>query len=719
MGNLASGHFKPTNNIQEQHNDRTLSPSYLIPQEFRGQNEVNRPSTQARGLRDKIIENAKETYLITFKQKSQSKSYQWSLVVNIKTNTTMSDLEKLAEHFEMKYGFQCYQIAIHRDEGYMDENNQPHINHHAHMEFITLNKENGKNMMRKAYLSPKKFADMQTEIAQILGMERGTDKRISGTERIEPRKYAQMKNKERKKLEAKDKELNTLKQEKTNLKDKLQEKDKTINELQERPTTEQYSQLEQANSEQAQTIQAKDKEIATLNTINAKLEKTNQDLQRPSMWDTIKEKWIDATKNAKKVEELKQQNSSLLEENQKIGNEDLKNTIEIILLKDNNNDLLKQNEKLKQENENLKQNNADLKNEIATALDTANEHFQSKAENLQKAVERNNEQSEKYLAMRESHENRNPNFVEEMTKKHQNDSVFTNLFNAIKERFSLKKLIASIKKILFGDENAEKDPQEIEQKIKELSERPTKTELIDQRYYHYEAVKHYQEAEKIVFNGKTNSWTLVTDDDAKKLNERLTELVGKESKLNTLESTDLAAIELEKSQKRVKTLESNETTLKNDLNAKENTIQAKDKEINTLKNKIQDKDKTINELNQFKNSSNLALELEKAQERIETLESNEIALIGVLHDKENIIQSKGRTINRLKKELKELEDNYRLERERMVAENKRLKEQGLEKNYTQKDYEDLKKAHHQEVEELKKQIQEYKTKETYTPTKRM
>ncbi|WP_162971683.1 hypothetical protein [Helicobacter pylori] len=49
----------------------------------------------------------------------------------------------------------------------------------------------------------------------------------------------------------------------------------------------------------------------------------------------------------------------------------------------------------------------------------------------------------------------------------------------------------------------------------------------------------------------------------------------------------------------------------------------------------------------------------------------------------------------------------------MVAENKHLKDQGLEKTYTQKDYEDLKKAHHQEVEALKKEIQEY------TPTKRM
>ncbi|MGL2749791.1 mobilization protein [Helicobacter pylori] len=255
MGNLASGHFKPTNNIQEQHNDRTLSPSYLIPQEFRGQNEVNRPSTQARGLRDKIIENAHQTYLITFKQKSQAKSYQWSLVVNIKTNTTMSDLEKLAEHFEIKYGFQCYQIAIHRDEGYMDENNQPHINHHAHMEFITLNKENGKNMWGQ--INKVKLRQIQTEIAQILGMERGTDKRVSGIERIEPRKYAQMKNKERKELQAKDKELNTLKHEKTTLTNQLQEQATETKKAQDRIKT-----LES-------DLNAKNKEIATaLDTAN-------------------------------------------------------------------------------------------------------------------------------------------------------------------------------------------------------------------------------------------------------------------------------------------------------------------------------------------------------------------------------------------------------------------------------------------------------------------
>ncbi|WP_243876532.1 hypothetical protein [Helicobacter pylori] len=598
MGNLASGHFKPTNKIQEKHNDRTLSPSYLLPKEFRGQNKVNRPSTQAIELKERIIENAKETYLIAFKQKLKSKSYQWSLVVNIKTNTTMSDLEKLAEHFEVKYGFQCYQIAIHRDEGYMDENNQPHINHHAHMEFVTLNKENGKNMWRQ--INQVKLRQIQTEIAQILGMERGTDKRVSGTERIEPRKYAQMKNKERKELEAKDKELNTLKQEKTNLKDKLQEKDKTINKLQERPTTEQYSQLEQANSEQAQTIQEKDKEIATLNTINAKLEKTNKDLQRPSMWDTIKESIATLTDKAtgntkREIEELEK----------KVANKEYSLDF------------------YRDELQKVQQERDALKKEIATALDTTNEHFKSKAENLQEAVERNKSVTEQYFLLDLLYND--PNFTNEYTnklvEKHKHGAVFTKLWNAIK-------LLYNIVEKLFGDKNAKKDHQDILNTISELQERPTKQQL-----------------------------------------------EAKEKELNTL--------------KQDKT---------------------------TLTNKLQEQEKTINELNQFKNSSNLALDLEKAQERIQTLESNEIAYMHALSAKESTIQSKGRTINRLKKELKELEDKYRLERERMVAENKRLKEQGLEKTYTQKDYEDLKKAHHQEVEELKKEIQE---QETYTPTKRM
>ncbi|WP_231622689.1 hypothetical protein [Helicobacter pylori] len=533
MGNLASGHFKPTNKIQEKHNDRTLSPSYLIPQEFRGQNEVNRHSKQAMILKNQIIENAHETYLITFKQKSQAKSYQWSLVVNTKETTTMSDLEKLAEHFEIKYGFQCYQIAIHRDEGYMDENNQPHTNHHAHMEFITLNKENGKNMWGQ--INKVKLRQIQTEIAQILGMERGTDKRVSGTKRIEPRKYAQMKNKERKELEAKDKELNTLKQERTTLTNKIQDKDKTINELQERPTTEQYSQLEQANSEQAQTIQEKDKEIATLNTLNAKLEKANQDLQRPSVWDTIKESITTLTDKAtgntkREIEELK---------------------IELIREKQSADFYVKEWQKERPKR-------YALEKEIATALDTANKPFSFTKETLQEAVERSNIVIEQFFLLKNIHNNPTDEKVEKQAEKHKHYEVFTKLWNAIK-------LLYNIIEKLFGDKNAKKDHQDILNAISELQERPTKQQL---------------EAKEKEINTLQQDKTTLTN----KLQEQNKTIY----ELNKFKNSSDLALDLEKTQDRIKTLESNQTALKNDLNLK----------------KAQSKPKTRLSTNSTKNSKN-------------------------------------------------------------------------------------------------------------------
>ena len=109
----------------------------------------------------------------------------------------MEDLEALAKHFNDKYGFQCYQIAIHRDEGHIDEDGKEQINHHAHLEFITLDKKSGKNNYRRELITPKVLRQIQTETAEILQMQRGQDKRLSGAERIEPRKYAKQKEAEK------------------------------------------------------------------------------------------------------------------------------------------------------------------------------------------------------------------------------------------------------------------------------------------------------------------------------------------------------------------------------------------------------------------------------------------------------------------------------------------------------------------------------------------
>ena len=194
MSQISSINFKKSFAINAEHNDRTLPPSYLIDNEKGA--ECDRNAEQARELKGQIIAQAKETYTSRTGQRFQAKTYEWSAVCNIKPDTTMDDLKRLAQHFNDKYGFQCYQIAIHRDEGHIDEDGKKQINHHAHLEFVTLDKNTGINRQRE--LTPQKLRELQSEVAEILGMQRGIDKRISKAERIEPRKYAKQKETEKK-----------------------------------------------------------------------------------------------------------------------------------------------------------------------------------------------------------------------------------------------------------------------------------------------------------------------------------------------------------------------------------------------------------------------------------------------------------------------------------------------------------------------------------------
>lgn len=181
--------LKKSNPIQMCHNDRTEPPSNLLESGGMGV-EYNRDNREAQSLKQKLIDEASRAYTARTGQRLQAKSYEWSAVCNIKPTTTMQDLEALAKHFESKYGFQCYQIAIHRDEGYIDDNGQEQINHHAHLEFITLDKKTGRNRQRE--LKKQDTSRIQTEVAEILQMERGIDKRISKRERIEPRHFAKL-----------------------------------------------------------------------------------------------------------------------------------------------------------------------------------------------------------------------------------------------------------------------------------------------------------------------------------------------------------------------------------------------------------------------------------------------------------------------------------------------------------------------------------------------
>ena len=190
MGQISSINFKKSIAINIEHNNRSMPPSYLLVggKGFESRYIPFNGSKSAAESRSKIIEACQQAYLRVKKQKFQARSYLWSAVINIKPDTTIDDIRKAYKMIEKETGFKCYQYAIHRDEGYIDDGGNVQLNEHAHLEFVSLDLATGINLQRQ--LTPAKLRELQTKIAAVLEMQRGVDKRVSGRQRIEPRAYA-------------------------------------------------------------------------------------------------------------------------------------------------------------------------------------------------------------------------------------------------------------------------------------------------------------------------------------------------------------------------------------------------------------------------------------------------------------------------------------------------------------------------------------------------
>jgi hypothetical protein len=89
-------------------------------------------------------------------------------VAVIKPDTTMADLRTFAERLEAGYGVKTLQIHIHRDEGHV-EDGVFKCNNHAHMVFDWINHGTG----RSVKLNSQEMSEIQTLLADTLGMERG------------------------------------------------------------------------------------------------------------------------------------------------------------------------------------------------------------------------------------------------------------------------------------------------------------------------------------------------------------------------------------------------------------------------------------------------------------------------------------------------------------------------------------------------------------------
>lgn len=191
MAQISSLNFKKSTAINVEHNNRQMPPTYLLVKGgkgFQSRYVSFNGSKSAVETRDKYIEACQQAYLREKGKKFQAKSFLWSAVINLKESSTIDDVSKVRKYLEKETGFKCYQLALHADEGYVDDDGVIQINYHAHLEFVTLDLATGINLQRQ--LSPAKLRELQTGVAAVLQMERGEDKRISGRQRIEPRQYA-------------------------------------------------------------------------------------------------------------------------------------------------------------------------------------------------------------------------------------------------------------------------------------------------------------------------------------------------------------------------------------------------------------------------------------------------------------------------------------------------------------------------------------------------
>lgn len=151
------------------HNDRTMKPSYLIDDS--ALNECSRSSQESLDQYYKLKAEAEHNYTERTGQKMQKSTVLLKeAIVNLEAHHTLKDLQPIIKELE-GYGFTVLQSAIHRDEGFLNDDSKEK-NYHAHITMFNLDPETGKSVkLGKNYR--QELSKLQTLTANVLGMERG------------------------------------------------------------------------------------------------------------------------------------------------------------------------------------------------------------------------------------------------------------------------------------------------------------------------------------------------------------------------------------------------------------------------------------------------------------------------------------------------------------------------------------------------------------------
>lgn len=187
--------FEKTKQGAREHNFREYKPEhepdYLLPREFRKEPEFwewELKNDKGEKLTPKEFFNAE---LAKYgKSKGKRPRYEnslWECVLVLNETHTKAEVAIVKDYIEKKLNITCYEFAIHRDEGHLDENKRPVYNYHAHLNFVTIkDKQQNFRLTKTKRIMPQ----VQTEIAKLLNMPRGEFK--SPRNHLRPQEYRQL-----------------------------------------------------------------------------------------------------------------------------------------------------------------------------------------------------------------------------------------------------------------------------------------------------------------------------------------------------------------------------------------------------------------------------------------------------------------------------------------------------------------------------------------------
>lgn len=183
--------------MSEAHNERRVKLDYLLPG-----HEGRTDHWKLESISERLAK-VSELYESNVRQKLQTKATPIrEAVVGIKQETQIHHLRTLGDRLRERFGIDCFQIHIHKDEGYIASHEDAELakamgdptvvaggakmNYHAHMIFDWQNKETGRSIK----LKKEDMREMQTIVAECLGMERGEAN--SKARHLHPIEYKQL-----------------------------------------------------------------------------------------------------------------------------------------------------------------------------------------------------------------------------------------------------------------------------------------------------------------------------------------------------------------------------------------------------------------------------------------------------------------------------------------------------------------------------------------------